>query len=145
VIVEAGLESGAMRTAQWACEQNREVLAVPGPIDFAGSRGPHKLIREGATLVEGIDDVLAGLAAAARIDGRPPAPAPRFSVEPLCDEALGVVSALGLEPKHIDDLVRFCHISPAAILPLLLDLEMRGLIESCGGGAYALAPPGKRL
>jgi DNA processing protein len=141
VVVEADLTSGAMRTAQWACDQNREVLAVPGPVDCPGSRGPHRLIRDGATLVEGVEDVLAALPDASRLGGSCGPAAPGLRGEPLCDEERAVLSALDLEPKHIDELVRFCHISPAAILPLLLDLEMRGLIESCGGGAYALAPP----
>ena len=50
-----------------------------------------------------------------------------------------VVLALDLNPKHIDELADICHISSTVILPVLLDLEMRGIIESCGGGTYALA------
>ncbi len=52
-----------------------------------------------------------------------------------------MLETLSLDPKHIDELVQFCHISPAIILPILLDLEMRGVIVSCGSGAYALAAP----
>jgi DNA processing protein len=141
VVVEADIGSGAMGTAQWACDQNREVFAVPGPIDYPGSRGPHRLIRDGATLVESAGDILAafpslaGLAAErGTFDG---AAAP----EPLGDEERALLSALDLDPKHIDELLRFCHIPPAAALSLLLGLEMRGIVASCGGGTYALVSP----
>jgi DNA processing protein len=138
LVVEAGPRSGAMGTARWAVEQNREVFAVPGSIDHPGSRGPHRLIREGASLVEGVEDILNEL---------PPCGA---VVAPHSREVIGVslslskherrvLSALELNPKHIDDLVRICHISATSMLPILLDLEMKGLVASTGGGCYALA------
>lgn len=151
VVVEAGLDSGAMGTARWALEQNREVFAVPGPVDYAGSRGPHKLIREGATLVEGVEDILAELPQLA-VGGKEGASDEGHGASCRCsaanesftDEERAVLSALDLNPKHIDELVQFCHISPTFMLPLLLGLEMRGMIESCGSGTYALAAAGKR-
>lgn len=138
LVVEAGRRSGAMGTARWAVEQNREVFAVPGSIEHPGSRGPHRLIREGASLVEGVEDIL---------DELPPCGA---VVAPHSPEVIGVsslslskhercvLSALELNPKHIDDLVRICHISATSMLPILLDLEMKGLVASTGGGCYAL-------
>jgi DNA processing protein len=153
VVVEADIDSGAMGTARWAVEQNREVFAVPGPIDHPGSRGPHKLIREGATLIENVGDILAELPQlsarrheCATRDGedgphesRTASLAHRALRGPFTDEERAVLSALDLNPKHIDELVQFCHISPTFMLPILLGLEMRGVIESCGGGTYALA------
>lgn len=147
VVVEAGLGSGAMSTARWAADQGREVFAVPGPIEHEGSRGPHRLLREGAVLVESAEDVLlelppCGIAAQAP-GGRPPGRA-----EPpggLSGDERRVFEALDLAPKHIDELSRICHISPTGLLPLLLGLEMRGIISSCGGGNYALpAGPSRR-
>jgi DNA processing protein len=145
VVVEADFDGGAMGTAQWACDQNREVFAVPGPIDYPGSRGPHKLIREGATLVEEVADILGALPAYVGSGEREALHTAGPRGEPMSDEARAVLSALDLNPKHIDELVRFCHISPAVMLPLLLDLEMRGIIEPCGGGTYALAPPKRKF
>jgi len=140
VVVEAGLESGAMGTVAWAVEQNREVFAVPGPIDHPGSAGPHRLIREGARLVEGIDDILAELPSlAAKRAEVPPARRHCGGANSGTADERALLAALDLNPKHIDELVRFCHISPAVMLPMLLDLEMRGAVVSCGGGAYALA------
>jgi len=145
VVVEADLDSGAMGTALWALEQNREVFAVPGPIDYPGSRGPHHLIRQGATLVEGVADILAGLPAAAGIERRVAPPAGGARYESFTNDERAVLSTIDLEPKHIDELMRFCHIPPTVMLPLLLDLEMRGIIESCGAGTYALASPTKQI
>lgn len=142
VVVDAGLESGAMGTAAWALEQNRQVFAVPGPVDCPGSRGPHRLIRDGACLVEGVGDILAELPALAALGtgGAAERGGARERETFTAEEHL-LLGALDLEAKHIDDLVQFCHISPAMMLPMLLDLEMRGAVVSCGGGAYALAAP----
>lgn len=139
LVVEAGSKSGAMGTARWALEQNREVFAVPGPITHPGSRGPHRLIREGASLVETVEDILdqlppCGTVVAAASGGPIGAHRPSLSEVERC-----VISALELDPKHIDDLVQICHISATLMLPILLDLEMGGLVASTGGGCYALA------
>ncbi|MDD3641860.1 MAG: DNA-processing protein DprA [Candidatus Krumholzibacteria bacterium] len=141
VVVEAGLDSGAMNTARWAIDQNREVFAVPGPVEQETCRGPHHLIKQGAMLVESVGDILAALPPCGRIvDGPTRAqPGGRDTVAELDDVERSLVDALDLNPKHIDDLVRICHSSPTVILPLLLDLEMRGIIESCGGGTYAVS------
>jgi len=144
VVVEADLKSGAMGTAQWACDQNREVFAMPGPIDYPGSRGPHRLIRDGATLVEEAGDVVAAFPSLAGCGAERGAVAGAAAPEAVGDDERALLSALDVDPKHIDELLQFCHIPPAVALPLLLDLEMRGIVASCGGGTYALAsPPGK--
>ena len=76
VVVEAPPGSGALITARFAAEQGREVFAVPGPVGYANSRGPHELIRDGAKLVESVDDILVELniPAAARQPRRQPVP-----------------------------------------------------------------------
>lgn len=152
VVVEAGLESGAMNTARWAADQGREVFAVPGPIDQEGSRGPHRLIKEGACLVESVDDILAALPPCGRVvaaagggEGRGAAARRLFCEADDLDEVeRSVVDALDLDPKHVDELSRICDISPSVILPLLLELEMRGIVESCGAGTYARAAAVRR-
>lgn len=157
VVVEAAKDSGAMGTAGWAADQGREVFAVPGPIDDPRTRGPHQLIRDGAHLVESADDVIdvfvrsgkgaVGESPAAAAEAVPKSVAMGGRSIPLDlfgPEERVVIEALALDPKHIDDLVRLCHISPAVLLPILLDLEMRGFVEACGGGAYAKADPARR-
>lgn len=139
VVVEAGIGSGALGTARWAIEQNREVFAVPGPVEHPGSRGPHRLIREGAFLVEGIEDVLAELPPCGNIVAPLSAPVSSRAAHDLSSSERLVLSALELNPKHVDELVQICDISATSMLPILLDLEMKGLIEACGGGLYARA------
>ena len=143
VVVEAKLASGAMITARWAADQGREVFAVPGPVERETCRGPHRLIKEGACLVEDVDDILAALPPCGRVVEDVRGFHPYAGLDPgkgsLEGDERKVVMTLDLDPKHIDELAQICHISSTVILPLLLDLEMRGIIESCGGGTYALA------
>lgn len=143
VVVEAGLDSGAMNTARWAVDQNREVFAVPGPVEQETCRGPHHLIKQGAFLVESVGDILSALPPCGRVVAAPAAEGSAAGAAKgpgdLDDVERSVVEVLDLNPKHIDELVQICHISPTVILPLLLDLEMRGIIESCGGGTYAVS------
>jgi len=143
VVVEAKLASGAMITARWAADQGREVFAVPGPVEQETCRGPHRLIKEGACLVEDVDDILSALPPCGRVVEEVQGFHHYSGLDPgkgaLAGDEKRVVMVLDLAPKHIDELVQICHISSTVILPLLLDLEMRGIIESCGGGTYALA------
>lgn len=141
VVVEAGLDSGAMNTARWATDQNREVFAVPGPVEQETCRGPHHLIKQGALLVENVGDILSALPPCGKIvdETKDAGSGGARVIGELDAVERSLVAALDLNPKHIDDLVQICHISPTVILPLLLDLEMRGIIESCGGGTYAVS------
>jgi len=143
VVVEARLASGAMITARWAADQGRDVFAVPGPVEQETCRGPHRLIKEGACLVEDVDDILSALPPCGRVVKDMGEAEHYAGLDPgkgtLDADEKRVVMALGLDPKHIDELAQICHISSTVILPILLDLEMRGIIESCGGGTYALA------
>jgi DNA processing protein len=143
VVVEAKLASGAMITARWAADQGREVFAVPGPVEQDTCRGPHRLIKEGACLVEDVDDILAALPPCGRVVDEIKGFHHYAGLDPgkgsLDGDEKRIVLALDLAPKHIDELVQICHISSTVILPILLDLEMRGIIESCGGGTYAIA------
>jgi DNA processing protein len=136
LVVESTPRGGAIGTARWAVDQNREVFAVPGPIELPGSRGPHQLIREGAILVERVEDILGELPPCGRVVEAAPGD-PRTLK--LSERERRVMDALELNPKHIDDVVQICHISATSLCPILLDLELKGLIESTGGGCYALS------
>ncbi len=152
VVVEAGIESGAMGTAKWAADQGREVMAVPGPVEIEGSRGPHRLIKEGACLVETVDDIVD----AVRPDhGRSSIPDPgrqgslfsrpvSFAPGRRGELEREICRALELDPKHIDEISQICHISAASILPILLELEIRGIVESCGGGTFSIGRETRR-
>jgi len=150
VVVEAALRSGSLITARLAQDAGREVFAVPGsPLD-PRSRGTNDLLRQGAILTETAADVLDNLpqnpARQATLDG-PVAPQAGLAQpwaeppEPFPDLSLvrsHVIDLLGPAPTPIDDLVRRCQFSAAAVMVVLLELELAGRIETLPGNRVAL-------
>ena len=141
LVVEAGLRSGSLITARLAGEQGREVFAIPGSIHNPLARGCHRLLRQGARLVESGDDVLAelaplaaaGLAAASPEDAVPEsAPAP----EELDPEYRALLEACGYEPVTAEILVARTGLTAAEVSSMLLILELQGRLESGPGGRY---------
>lgn len=137
VIVEAGLRSGAMITARWAADQGREVFAVPGPVEHPGSAGPHRLIKEGAVLVENAEDILGFLDPFSNAAGAEK-PAERDELGGLDEQKRTVISLLELEPVHVDAIARETGAATERVMALLLELEMAGYCRSLGGGMFAL-------
>jgi DNA processing protein len=132
VVVEAGEKSGALITADLALEQGREVLAVPGSIASAMSRGPNRLIKNGARLVEGVEDILEeiGVGSLFRADaGRTPLPV-------LTPEEEKVYQLLSLEPLHLDELINRSLLTPQEVLTGLMYLEIKGLARQLPGKFY---------
>jgi len=132
LIVEGDHKSGAMITARFAAEQNREVFAVPGSIFSPQSRGPNALIKDGATPVLGAADVLEALnltMLGAQIDfGR--------AVPPASEEEHALLSVLSREPRHIDIVVRESGLAAATVSGTLALLELKGLVRDVGGMQY---------
>lgn len=132
LVVEAGLSSGSLITARLAAEQNREVFAVPGPISAPQSRGCHALIRQGAVLVESVNDLLAEF-------GQYTAPADDTHAPPAMGdgEQRGFLRHMGHAPCTRDELVARSGLTPAEVSSMLLRLELEGFVELCPGGTYA--------
>ncbi|HEY2070091.1 MAG TPA: DNA-processing protein DprA [Rhizomicrobium sp.] len=146
VIVEAAEGSGSLITANYALEQNREIFAVPGsPLD-PRARGTNRLIRDGATLTESAADVIAGLRPIighAFLDpGRePPTPYTDHSaVEAEADRIReSLLELLGPAPTDVDELIRQSGAGVAAVLTVLLELELAGKLTRHPGNRVSLA------
>lgn len=148
VVVEATERSGSLITAAYALEQGREIFAVPGsPLD-PRARGPNQLIREGATLTQGAEDVVAVLSSmlgtAFNEDGDDETPG--FSA-PHCEAADGeldrvralVEEALGPAPVAVDELIRQLGAPAGAILTVILELELAGRCVRLSGNRVSWA------
>jgi DNA processing protein len=133
LVVEATLSSGSLITARLAGEQGREVFALPGSIHSPFSKGCHKLIREGAKLVETAQDILDELALPIAL---PPQPAASGEAEPTDPAARAVLAALGHAPADVDTLVARCGESAAAVLATLTALELDGRVAALAGGLW---------
>jgi DNA processing protein len=140
VVVEAGARSGSLITVRMALEQGREVFAVPGPADLLSSRGCHALIRDGARLVESIDDILAELDPLFSADGEPATP--QSAVATAADPSTivledpqqrAVYSLIGQEPTLIDEVIVRSSLLTHQALASIAALELRRLIRRTGG------------
>jgi DNA processing protein len=133
LVVQGSETSGAMITARYALEQNREVFALPGSVDDQRSRGPHQLLRDGATLVGSAQDILRELGAGPGAEKRA-----AIALPPLNPSEEAVAAKLSTEPIHIDQLTRDMGKPVAAILADLLGLEMKGWVEQLPGKLFVL-------
>ncbi len=144
LVVEAALRSGSLITARLAGEQGREVFAVPGsPLD-PRCRGTNDLIRNGAVLTESAADVIAALRQTGgplRDNRRRPyaaAATPEIEDERLEEGRRSLISLLGPTPVTVDELVRQCHLSPAIVVTVLLELELAGRLDRHPGQQVSL-------
>ena len=161
IVIEAAPRSGSLITARLAQEAGREIFAVPGsPLD-PRARGSNDLIRQGAHLTETAADVLdnlpdhplreglardplfargdpAGLSEVDREAAMPPDDVPDPPPAVLREARSQVAGLLGPAPTAVDDLIRRCQLSPAAVMAALLELELAGRIETLPGQRVAL-------
>ena len=160
LVVEAGIQSGALITARRAIEQGREVFAIPGSIHNPLAKGCHRLIREGAKLIDSAEHILEELgpllsaqrkesAGEARVDLarnflpdetglRAPHPhSPSFRSTESGDEDYDkLLDALGWDPVTADTLVLRSQLTPAEVSSMLLILELEGTVTPLAGGRY---------
>ncbi len=131
VVVEAGETSGALITAEFALEQGREVFAVPGNIFSPASRGPNRLIADGARPACELRDILEELKLEAAVDQREA----RQAI-PQSDTEVALIRCLSHEPVHIDEIRRTVCLPMSVVSSTLTMLELKGLVRQTGGMNY---------
>jgi len=165
LVIEAGLNSGSLITARLGSEQGRDVFALPGSIHNPMSKGCHRLIREGARLVETVDEIIEGISPMAgdlaqRLIARlsadsetsvdKPRPdrkmvssqhangaSPKSNAEQSDPDYQRLWDKLGFDPMPVDRLVEQSGLTAREVSAMLLMLELRGAVEAHPGGAFS--------
>jgi DNA processing protein len=132
LVVEAALESGSLITARMAAEQGRDVFAMPGSIHSALSKGCHRLIKQGAKLVESASDILEELGG--RLSAHQVSPRGNAISAPAPDDPL--LDALATAPLALDQLAERLGLTVDALSVRLLSAEMAGTVARLPGGLY---------
>jgi DNA processing protein len=142
VVVEAARRSGSLSTASHALDQGRDVLAVPGPVSSSRSVGCHRLIQQGAKLVQNIEDILNELPGRpASKKARNPGPAPGSGGAGLTPDETAVLELLDeVEPVQVDSLADRVPFGVARLQAALFGLEVRGAVDRSAGRYYLLRP-----
>jgi len=135
IVVEAPARSGALITANLALDQGREVFAVPGDIKAPNSRGGHALIKDGARLVETVEDVIDGLGML--LQAVPERKHPEEVQVDLSPDEQAVANELAAGPRQLDQLVVASKLPPARVSAALMLLEVKQVIKRMSGGTYA--------
>jgi DNA processing protein len=134
VVVEAGIRSGALITAGFALEQDRDVFAVPGNINSPASAGTNRLIQQGAKLVQRSEDILEEL----NLTMVPQQLAAQKIAPDTAEEAL-LVNYLSDQPIHIDEIINKVELPSGLVGSTLTLMELKGLVRQVGGMNYVLA------
>jgi DNA processing protein len=148
IVIEAPRNSGALITARAALEYNREVMAVPGKIDSPLSRGAHQLIKQGAMLVDSVEDVTEALGCigqqltshvtASAAHARETIEAPLFDAGRfnLNDAEKTIYDCLGTEPFHIDQIIAETGLAAGQVNAGLISLCLKTLVKQVPGSLY---------
>ncbi len=138
VVVEADLHSGALITSNFATEYGRQVFAVPGRIDSPRSKGCHDLIKKGAKLCEGAEDILSEFEYLFPGSNRPPSPG-ETGVLPALELSANeqkVYDAMDDEERSIDEIIRKSGLPSSAVSVALLSLEMKRVVKQLPGKLF---------
>jgi len=148
IVVEAALRSGALLTAKAALDYNREVMAIPGKIDSPLSKGTNQLIKEGATLIESVEDVmqalgyigeqLAGHVSAAAAEAAERVEKSLFDVSQLklSGDERRIHDCLNKEPVHVEQIIAETELPAGSVNAALISLRLKGLIKQLPGSLF---------
>jgi DNA processing protein len=133
LVIEAGIKSGALITADYAADQGRDVFAVPGNLFVRSSMGTNRLIQDGAKLVTGAEDILEELnliMAAQHVELR--------AVVPETEVEAQLLAYLSLQPIHVDEIALRAGLPIADVTSNLALMELKGMVRQVGGMNYVL-------
>ncbi|MEX0806835.1 MAG: DNA-processing protein DprA [Candidatus Binatia bacterium] len=137
VVVEATEKSGSLITAALALEQGREVFAVPGEVGASRSRGGHRLIQQGAKLVQSVEDIIEEIAPQLVRSGVRPATRPLRALPPsAAAETRKIFDILQDRSLHIDEVIEASGLSTSRVSQILLELELQGFLKQLPGNRY---------
>ncbi|MBN2455261.1 MAG: DNA-processing protein DprA [Sedimentisphaerales bacterium] len=148
IVIEAGPRSGALITASAALENNREVMAVPGKVDSPLSKGAHRLIKQGAKLVESVEDVMEALgyigeqlhkhacSSAAKASQRIEAARHGQFQLKLTEKETKIYGCLTKEPLYIDQIAAGTNLAAGTVNAALISLQLKGLIKQLPGSSF---------
>lgn len=139
LVVEAGIHSGSLITAHQAMEQGREVFAIPGSIHNPTSKGCHHLLREGAKLVDNINDILEELGGVLHTSTMHIAQEYPEPTENLDDQYEILLAALDDVPASVERIVERSGLTPELVCSMLLALELQNLVHITASGLYSRA------
>jgi DNA processing protein len=134
LVVESGEKGGALITAGFAVDQNREVFAVPGSVLSGMSRGPNRLIQEGAKLVRNHLDILEELqlpVVSRQIEIKD-------ALSPGGNESI-IIKYISDQPAHVDEICRASGLDTSTVIGCLAIMELNGMVKQTGGMSYALS------
>lgn len=142
LVVEAAQRSGSLITARYALDQGREVMAVPGPINVASCRGSNGLIKDGAALVDSLDDILAALQISPAAASVQPSLLEARSTAPRCPltpREASVYELLAQGPRHLDEIITALELTAGEVSAMVLGLELKGLLVQLPGSHYSIS------
>jgi DNA processing protein len=138
LVVEAADKSGSLITARYALDQGREVMAVPGPIYIPSCCGSNGLIKQGAALVDCLDDLLAALGLDTATTSAQAGYASTVPRCPMTPREAQVYELLAQGPRHLDEITTALELTAAEVSAMVLGLELKGLLVQLPGSHYTL-------
>ncbi|MGI4791468.1 MAG: DNA-processing protein DprA [Janthinobacterium lividum] len=134
LVIESPADSGSLITAREAGDQGRDVFAIPGPIGLGHNSGCHKLIQDGAKLVESVDDILSELGVLSL--QAPPGISHLAPIPALPPEQRRILDMLTLHPRQTEGMIQESGLTAPQVAGILTLLELRGLARRVPGNAF---------